>query len=467
MPSPDLVAALRQVPAFAGLPEPQLQWLASHSEVVHFQAGDLLFKKGDPVDYMLVILEGKTRFQTDLNGQGRSFGGLEKGSITGVLPYSRLKTAGGYGVALEPTTVMRMHRDHLPEMEKVAPEMVKVLVEVMTTRVREYTSFQQQNEKMLALGKLSAGLAHELNNPASAMVRSASELKRRLRAVPERFKHVLYARMTPEAVDAVTDLLGRLAQPVAWASLSPLERSDKEEELAAWLERRGVEDGSLYAATFLESGLGADSLEIMAGRVPPPALSALVGWLENSLASEKLVQDIEEAARRISSLVQSVKAYSHMDQAPDRRPLDLASDLRSTLTMLGHKVRAKNIAVKLHLPPGLPKIPGWADELNQVWTNLIDNALDAMDRGGRLEISAAVEEGCLVVRVVDDGPGIPAEIRSRIFDPFFTTKAAGHGTGLGLDIVRRIVEHHEAEIRVDSHPGRTEFSLWFKLEAGN
>lgn len=456
-----LLKDLKAVSAFQELPEDHLQWLADRAEVLQLEAGDYLFRKGEPVDCMYLILEGAIQLKMS---QGNGFHDemvMEKGAITGLLPYSRMKDAGGDGVATVPARVLSLHKDYFDEMEKVSRPMVQALVSVMTTRTRDFTRQQQQNEKMMALGKLSAGLAHELNNPASAIARSSAVLKKHLHVTPENFREIISIRLTPEEVETVTDILFSKREKGNMPELTMMERTNREDEMAEWLEDQGIGDAYEMAETFISFGINLDELEEISEIVQHQYLKVVFLWLNNVLVSERLVQEIEGASRQISALIQSVKAYSHMDKASDQELSNIHTGINNTLVMLTHKLKEKNIQVVKKFQEDLPEIPLYVSEMNQVWTNLFDNAIDAMEQGGTLEICTRQELNDIKVEIIDNGPGIPPDIIHQIFDPFFTTKSVGHGTGLGLDIVKRIVEQHKGSINVASSSGKTVFKLCF------
>jgi len=336
-------------------------------------------------------------------------------------------------------------------------EITSILVHTMLDRARYFTSNELHDEKMVSLGKLSAGLAHELNNPASAIDRSAALLASRLEEAERTTRMLGAARLTDAQLAAVEAVRGSCHETRQGGVRSPIEQAEREEAVAGWLADRGLDAGS--AEALADTAVTFEALDRLSGAVEPPALDAALRWVAAGCSVRNLASEIQEAARRISGLVGAIKGFTHMDQANVPESVDLVRGLDDTVAVLRAKARSKSASVVVEAEPGLPPARGFVGELNQIWANLIDNALDAIAVSGRVEVSASRENGRMVVRVVDDGPGIPAEVRERVFDPFFTTKPVGQGTGLGLDIVRRLVRHNEGEIAVESRPGRTEFRV--------
>jgi signal transduction histidine kinase len=360
-------------------------------------------------------------------------------------------------------------------MLRVAPPLGPRLVSLMTDRVRESTRLTQQREKMLALGKLSAGLAHELNNPATAVRRDADALGEQIARLPELTRLLLVRGPEVESIAetiaktiARTDAIAaaRLARGAEARSPNGLERSRLEQAVGTWLDSCGVSESWMLVDVFVEAGLGPDDLREIAGNLSPSATERLMGWLAVVLGVRRLSEDIRTASARISELVGSVKVYSHMDRSGERQRVDVREGLDSTLVMLGHKLKRKRVSLDRDYSPDLPRVSAFPGELNQVWTNLMDNAIDAMAEGGVLRVEAARDGGTAIVRIIDNGTGIPPEIQSRIFEAFFTTKPVGEGTGLGLDIVQHIVaEQHGGRVDVESQPGRTVFTVRLPIDA--
>lgn len=459
MSTEELLAALRQFEALEEVPEEQLRWLIDKGEVRDIPKGQFLFQKGDPLDHMHFIVEGRLAFRVEQKGNYREVGQLGVNSVTGTLPYSRAKNATGDGVSAQDLRLLSIHRSFFHEMICEKHELTRALVHTMITRVRDFTKSAQQNEKMLALGKLSAGLAHELNNPSAAVVRSSQALRKILGAEPEKFKKVMLMEISPEQVDTITGIIFECLGAGLNDKMSLMAKTELEDDVADWLEDNGFDDGYELAGTFADFALGTDHLDAIKAVLPGNELIGTLIWIEGVLMTEKLVMEIESASTRINDLVRSIKTYSHMDQAPDKQQTAIEPGIRSTLRMLNHKLKLKKIEVRLDIPEDLPQIMAFPGELNQLWTNLLDNAIDAMPTDGKLEISAEIDRDFVLVHITDNGPGIPEDIQSQIFDPFFTTKAFGEGTGLGLDIVQKIVRQHNGDISFTSKPGQTKFTF--------
>ncbi|WP_210487536.1 ATP-binding protein [Rufibacter aurantiacus] len=456
-------AELQDLALFKQVPLEQLSWMLEHSTFLELMPGQTLFQKGEPAENMYVVLEGQIDVRLEESGLLKQVFTFHKGEITGVMPFSRLTHTKGVGQAVKPTLLLVLHKRHFPELERNNPDLLQVLVSLMADRVRDFTQMQQFNEKLLALGKLSAGLAHELNNPSAAIVRSSAELLRIHHNVPQKFKRVMMMQLTPEQVDQVVEFTFAKIQNCKLSTHTMLEKSRQEDELLEWMENRQLEDPYPLADIFVETGLDLDDLNLVEKILDGKHLDEVLEWVANALTTERVINDIQVASKRIFDLVSAVKTYSHMDQAQDKQPVTLPKEIQSTLTMLGHKLKEKRIQVQETYAPDLPKVTVYAGELNQVWTNLLDNAIDAAPDQGIIEIKAWPEGKTVKVSITDNGPGIAPDIMGRIFDPFFTTKPMGKGSGLGLDIVRKIIQHHGAEITVTSVPGQTTFTVQLPL----
>ena len=468
MPTPASLtsADLETITAFAGLPAATHAWLLAQGEGRHYAAGETIVEPGSPAELFMAIVRGGMQFFGVRNGQREPVFRAEAGGVSGVLPYSRLRTIQGQGVAVGETTLYVLHREQFPALEQVSPELVQRLVAVMSDRAREEVRNQERDDKLRALGKLSAGLAHELNNPAAAIARAAQTLAVRTAARPRLLLDLLKACPDPAALAAFT-ALAVPAPAAAPTGQSALENADREDELADWLETQGSPESYRLAAGLLAAGLSPEKLAPATAALPAEARPAALAWLEAQLVSAQLIDDVQEAGQRISKLVQDVKTYSHMDRDAGRDLLDVAPGLDSTLNMLGHVVRQKNVHLMRDYAADLPQIRGQVSSLNQVWTNLIDNALDALPaQGGELTLRTAREGEFVRVFIIDNGPGIPADVLPHIFEPFYTTKPPGEGSGLGLEIAQRIIRQHGGRLEVHSEPGRTEFCAWLPVAVG-
>lgn len=462
----DLLSTLKAVPEFKSIPEEQLQWLADHGSIVQFEDGDMVFNSGDTIDGFQIVLQGGvTLYLNQPNGQ-RNMGTYEPMEILGRLPYSRMRKAVAAGIANGNLSLFFLHRDHFPGLISVCHDITEVLVHNMTDRVRDFTKMQQQNDKMMALGKLSAGLAHELNNPSAAVIRSAQELKRHLSTTPQYFKQVIRIQVNDDEVDRVNEFLFSKISTVQAGKMSLMQKTALEDELADWLSEVGIENPYDLTETFAEFGVNPEELVELTSRLRHEDVAPVLFWINQLLSTERLVNEIEEASRRINTLVTSIKGYTHMDQASERQQADIHQGIRNTLTMLGHKIRKNNITLVENFQDDLPQANIYVSEMNQVWTNLLDNAIDALEGvpNATIEISTKKDREFIQVLIIDNGQGIPAEIQEKVFDPFFTTKPMGKGTGLGLEVVRQIVHQHNGKIELHSVPGRTEFKICFPIK---
>ena len=453
----DLVDRLAAHKDVGAAPRQELEWLAAHGTLRQIDEGGVLSPRGAQVTNLFVVLQGHVAIYVDRGAGRHKILEWRAGDVTGVLPYSRMTSPPGDSVALEPTEVLAIPREHLPAMIRECQEITSMLVHKMLDRSRVFTSSGLQDEKMVSLGKLSAGLAHELNNPAAAIERSAALLEDRLDDAEQATLALGAAKLTDAQLAAMDDVRASCLAMRVPGVLSPIQQAEREDAIADWLAEHGVD--AAVAGPLAETSVTIDALDRIASAVNGAPLSAILRWSAAGCSVRGIASEIQEAAMRISGLVTAIKGFTHMDQATVAEPVELKAGLGNTVAVLNSKARSKSIGVTVNVPADLPRALGFAGELNQIWANLIDNALDAAPTSGRIDVSATRERDRVVVRVIDNGPGIPAEVRGRMFDPFFTTKPVGKGTGLGLDIVRRLLAHNDAEIEVDSVPGRTEFRV--------
>ncbi len=449
---------IKVVPEFAKVPDEQLLWLISQGETFEVEEGELLFDVGTPVNTMYIILGGRMRICSVQSGVQKELRTLDPGLVTGFLPYTRATVTPAFCDALKKSWVFKCPADKLKAGICNNYELIEATIHMMLSRVREFTSIQQQNEKMFALGKLSAGLAHELNNPAAAISRAAALLQGQVKQLPQLFKEVASLRIKDEKVDRIHELITNKIQSEP-AKLSMLQRAALEDELADWLYDNNIQNIDTEGLT--ERGFTIENLNTIRGCSSPEELPVVLEWMGNYLVTNKMADDIRTSAERISELVGAVKNFTFMDKDTDRQMVDIHSGIRNTLTMLNHKLKKANINLIDNYDESTPKVRAMPGELNQVWTNIIDNAIDAMEVNGKgnLTISSRYDARFVKVYIKDDGPDIPKDIQERIFAPFFTTKEIGKGTGLGLDVVSRIMLQHNGSVRVKSESGSTEFEI--------
>jgi len=450
---------LLRVPMFAGLPDDQLSWFIAHSEELRLKAGEAYFRQGDPADAMFVILEGQLQLRGEIGGETVVFA-LKEGDVTGVLPFSRMKQFTVGARVLTDSRVLRFPTSWFPELVQKMPELAQRLVGLMSDRIRETTRMEQQRDRLASLGKLSAGLAHELNNPASAAKRAASQLRDILIRVRNASLELGRRVLTPEQRAEIEKMEASFVQSNE-APPDPLATSDLEEQIDSLLRSHGQEDLWQLAADLARKNVKPEALESLFASLPAETARAALVRIAASVEIATLLNEIESATARISDLVGAIKQYTYMDQTPVQN-VDIVKSLETTLTILNHKLK-RGVVVERDYQRIPLLVNSFGSELNQVWTNIIDNAIDAMGGKGNLRVRTYREDDCVVVEIADTGPGISPEVKAHIFEPFFTTKGVGEGTGLGLDTVQRIVKKHHGTIQVDSKPGDTRFQVWLPV----
>jgi signal transduction histidine kinase len=464
--SESLKVALRKIPVFSDLSEEQLEWFASNSEDIHLASGEVANYEGAPADALIVILDGELRGRRDSIGGESVTYVAHAGQVTGMLPFSRMTTFPLSFRAFGATRIARLHIDRFPEMLERIPQLLQRLVNVLADRIRAASSAEQQRDKLTALGKLSAGLAHELNNPASAARRAAEGLRRCTHDLRKANLRLDEVALSLDQRTFLAEFEDKVIEKLTSApALDSLVQSDREEEMTTWLEQHGIPDASRFAAGLVEANVERDALDHLIEKFDKRVLHDALTRIVAAVSAEKLTREIESTTGRISELVRAVKEYSYMDQLPEQE-IDVHQGIDSTLTMLKFRLK-KGVHVTREYDKTLPKIYAHGSELNQVWTNLIDNAIDAMSGKGELRIRTSRELDTLLVEITDNGPGIPDTVKAHIFEPFFTTKGVGDGTGLGLDTVYRIIRNHHGEITFDSKPGETCFQIRIPLQKPN
>ena len=468
MSQPVTIEDLKKVFALRDLPDEHLKWILERSEYLEYEDGETMFKTGDPAEYMAFLLEGKFNFYMDVNGKLVFYISFENnettGGVTGLLPYSRMKVSPGNSYASGKTRVVRLHKDYFPELEQLNPDFIQRLIGYMTERARFFATVRMQQEKVSALGKLAAGIAHEMNNPAAAIDRISDELNKRLKRNIELTAELLNHNISPDRIKSLRKTaVDRKKIHSSKIKLTPMQRMEKEDKISEWLEENGCNADSELAVTFTETDFSIEELESLKNGTTSEAFKSILHWLENLLSSELLINDLEDASGRITELVSAIKSHVHMDRSGTLHVTDIHKDIEDTLILLGYKIRDKNIKVIKKFCDDMPGIEAYSGELNQVWTNLIDNAIYAVSENGEIEIETICDSKTVTVCVVDNGSGIPKDIVSRIFDPFFTTKKVGEGTGIGLDLVKSVIDRHNGEVKVNSVKGRTEFIVSFPV----
>lgn len=465
-PVDDIVKALRTITQLEGLSDEEYRWLAIHGKERMAESGALIFREGEPAYALNFILRGEIHVRRRKSGPMALFIG-RAGQMTGMLPFSRMKTYGGDGSTNGAAWVLDIHQNLFPAMLAAIPSMGQRSVSVMLDRVREITRMEQQAEKLSALGKLAANLAHELNNPASAAQRSAASLFTELRAYGDRKYKLGSLCLTPQSAEELHSWVVKTREETAEyrsANLlfdGTLAVIDREAELNAWMEAHQVKDAWDIAPTLAEMGIPLRYLEDFYRDFPSEVFAAGMATFASALKVERMAHTILASTGRIFEIISAIKDYSYMDQAPIQ-DVDIAQSLEICLSMFG--ARLSGITLKTDFDPTLPPISVYGSELNQVWAALIENALDAMPQGGSLHLTTRLAGVLAVVEVWNSGNAIPPEHLSRVFEPFFSTKAPGQGLGLGLDIVQRIVTRHSGFVTVESKPGATCFQVRLPLD---
>ena len=450
---------LRRVPVFADLPDDQLDWFLSQSQEQVFKPGETYIRAGDPAQTMFVIVEGEFLARGELNGETFAFP-VTAGDVTGLLPFSRMKRAPLTGRAVTNSRLLRFPSTKFPELVQRMPELATRLVGLMSDRIRETTRVEQQRDRLAALGKLSAGLAHELNNPASAAKRAATQLRQVLKKIKDASHELGRRDLTPSQKSEIESLEASFLRADE-APPDALTASDIEEQIDSLLRSHGQNDLWQLSADLAQRGIKPAALESLFAALDPDTARAALIRLAASVEIANLLNEVESSTSRISDLVLAIKEYTYMDQAPVQN-VDIIKSLENTLTILNHKLK-RGVVVKREYERVPLLVNSFGSELNQVWTNIIDNAIGAMNGKGELRVRTFREDSCVVVEIGDNGPGISEKVLPHIFEPFFTTKAVGEGTGLGLDTAQRIVRKHRGHIQVNSKPGDTRFQVWLPL----
>ncbi len=452
---------LRELPLFQELPDDELTWIVEHSHEAMLATGECYVHEGQPTDTFFIVLDGELQATRTIDGKPVVVGTIPRGLFANELPLLNGKPAYSTLCAIMPSRLRVLALQAFRVMFGACPEFGAQVLRTADERTQWFAGLRKQDEKLAALGKLAAGLAHELNNPATAARHAARTLSELLPALQAQTIRLCSLGLDEDQLNTVI-ALPREASARPAPALQPLERSDREDELSTWLDQRGVEDAWEMAPSFVAAGISVDELARIATDLAPEQAAAVLSWLHQALSAAGLINEVEHSTSRITDLVGAVKTYSYMDRAPIQE-VDVNSGLDTTLTVLNHKLKGINLV--RHYDSSLPRLMANGGELNQVWTNLIDNAIGATNGNGTIQLTTRSENDYVMVEVADDGPGIPELIKDKVYEPFFTTKGVGYGTGLGLDISYHIVHQHNGTIEHDSQPGRTRFIVRLPISA--
>lgn len=443
------------IPLFRDVTDDELQWLIDHSSEQTLAPGDYFAREDEPTRHFYIVLEGELQVIRTINGQEAVIGTTPRGIMGGETWLLTGTRAGATARAIAPSRLMVFDYAHFLQIFSQVPPLGAQILRTAAERLHGFATLVNQQEKLAALGKISAGLAHELNNPASAARRAAGTLREVLPTWSLRTLTLSTWSLSHEQIQQLTAMAQEMAARARTTEpLTALEQTDREEAMIAWLKEHQVADTDDLAATFVTAHIDVDELAALAASLPAPALGDVLGWLHQELDAASLLDEIEQGTKRIADLVAAVKGYTYMDQGL-LQEVDIHRGLENTLVVLRHKLQQTH--VERHFDPNLPTILARGGDLNQVWTNLIDNAIDALNGQGTIRLITRCENNYVMVEVTDDGPGIPPAVLPRIFEPFFTTKGVGVGNGLGLDTVYRIVNQHNGAVEVQSVPGCTRF----------
>ena len=460
-PVEEIAAALEHIGPLQGLSFEDRLWLATHGTEQIAAAGEILYEEGGPAEHMILILRGEIHVRRQRGGPMALFIG-RTGQMTGILPYSRMKSYGGQGFAISDLWALLIPKSLFPEMLLAIPSMGQRVVSTLLDRVREVTRMEQQAEKLTALGQLAGNLAHELNNPASAAQRAASNLVTEMRANRQnRFKLVNLCLSEDQirATQAWEQAIINRAAPSEAPEVVGLIAD--EEAIRTWLAVLNCPDPWEIAAQLTEQSVSVADLDELRAILGAEATCVTLQYFARFLRTSRSIDTLVNSTARIFDLISAVKTYSYMDRAPILE-IDVPAGLDATVQML--QSRMTNIQIIRNYEPNLPTISAYGSELNQVWTALIENAIEALGNQGTLKLTCRLEPEMLLVEIWDTGPGIPPQLQNRIFEPFFTTKPPGQGLGLGLDNAMRIVRKHRGHLSVDSKPGSTCFRVRLPLE---
>lgn len=453
----DIVNILKSFPTLEHLPDHELQWLVNNGEIKHFKPG-IIAEKGTRIDQLWIILKGHMVVRID-SGAGAKVANSEiyAGSVTAMLPYSRLQALPGNAYAEEETELLSISTSLFTKMINKCPLFTAHTVHTMIDRTRIYNTSALQDEKMISIGKLAAGLAHELNNPAAATIRNVKLLRENQTNADTASRMLNKAGLDEKQFAKIESMSSMGFEISTKTTLSPLQKSDLLDKIADWLQHNNVD--TIYAGPLIDLAISTEDLDGLLNTLSGDIIETALKWIVANCSIHILSNEIEQATNQIFNLVDAVKKFSYMDNLAENELIDVESGIVDSLRVLDSKSKSKNADIKLEIEKDLPSVCANGAELNQVWFSLLDNALDAIPDSGTIHVRVNMETNFLVVRISDNGPGIPSEQINRIFDPFYTTKPPGQGTGLGLDFSRKLIRRYKGDIYVRSVPGKTEFCV--------
>lgn len=453
------ISFLRNIPLFANLAENQLETLCQEAEEVHLASGEMLFEEGDIGQQAYVILEGQIEIYKTIRERTIQLDIQTPGAIIGEMSLILSAPRVASGRALAECRLLQIHAEPFQRLLESSSAAAQAILQLVARRLLATDSLLRQNQRMAQLGVFAAGMAHELNNPAAAVKSSASQLKKIFKGYSRLYAGLVSPDSTEKHIQELEALEKRIqeeAQQPERGSL--LDRADKETEMESWLEARGVEEAWNLASELARTNIPVEDWEDILRTVPAQLQATLLQWAASSDALFRLIEEIGQSATRISEIVNALKSYVFLDQSPVQE-IDIHDNLESTLSMLRHKLE-EGITVERDFDPELPPVLAYGSELNQVWTNLIDNAMDALAGKGVITLRTQWRDPWVVVDIMDNGPGIADDLQPQLFSPFFTTKPVGEGSGMGLYISYSVVQKHAGEIKVRSKPGETHFEVW-------
>jgi signal transduction histidine kinase/predicted CoA-binding protein len=454
---------LKRVPLFASMPDHDLERLCEMITEIHLKPGDQLFAEGSPGDMAYIIEDGEIEILKASGGKNVLLAVRKSGEVIGEMSLLESAPRFASGKARTDSKLLAISHDQLDDLLNTSPSAARSLLFTITSRLRSTELMLRQSEKMAQLGTLTAGIAHELNNPAAAAQRGTSQLNIEMEKLLEAQIALSRLSLSKESWDQLDNLTKFIRETASnHLDIDALERSDREFEVEDWLNSHNIADAWEFAPTIVDLGFSNEQLNEIADGFSADHLGKVIAWMGASFNSFTLLEEINQGSERISEIVKSLKSYVYLDQAPIQA-VDIHEGLNNTLVMLRHKLK-EGVEVKRDYDEEIPPIQAYGSELNQVWTNIIDNAIDAMNGKGEIKITTRHEGDWVIVDLEDNGPGIPEEIQEEIFSPFFTTKAVGKGTGLGLNISYKIIEKHAGEVKVFSKPGKTRFQVSLPID---